>query len=55
VADAVRAAKKPFVDVEFSQAVHAFFIERTDRYHAPSAALAWAMTLAFLAQHLPEP
>jgi carboxymethylenebutenolidase len=55
VADAVRAARKPFVDVEFSEAVHAFFNERTDRYHAPSAAQAWAMTRAFLAQHLAPP
>ena len=52
VVDAVRAARKPIVDVEFSEAVHAFFNEPTDRYHAPSAAQAWAMTRAFLADAL---
>jgi carboxymethylenebutenolidase len=52
VADAVRAAKKPFVDVEFSQAVHAFFNERTDRYHPAAAAQAWAIATAFLDQAL---
>jgi carboxymethylenebutenolidase len=48
VVDAVRAAGKPFVDVEFSEATHAFFNERTDRYHPPSAAQSWAIALAFL-------
>jgi carboxymethylenebutenolidase len=55
VADAVRAAGKPFVDVEFSEAMHAFFNERTDRYHAPSAAQSWAIATAFLDDALRPP
>jgi carboxymethylenebutenolidase len=55
VADALRAAGKPFVDVEFSEATHAFFNERTDRYHPAAAAQSWALATAFLDQALAGP
>ena len=48
VADAVRAAAKRFVDVEFSDANHAFFNEQVDRYHPAAARQSWALGLAFL-------
>jgi carboxymethylenebutenolidase len=48
VADAFRAAGKPFVDVEFSEADHAFFNERIDRYDPAAAEQSWALATAFL-------
>lgn len=48
VADAVRAAGKKFVDVEFSDANHQFFNERVDRYNAAAAAQSWALGREFL-------
>lgn len=52
VVDAVRAAGKRFVDVEFSDTDHAFFNERTDRYDAAAAEQAWAIALAFVRRAL---
>jgi carboxymethylenebutenolidase len=52
VVDALRAAGKPFVNVEFSQADHGFFCDVRHSYHAESAREAWALTLAFLTDHL---
>lgn len=48
VIDALRAAGKRFVDVEFSEPGHAFFNERTDRYDPQAAEQSWAMSVAFL-------
>jgi len=53
VTDAVRAAKKRFVDVEFSDVDHAFFQKTTDRYDAWAAKQSWKMTLAFLEENVP--
>ena len=50
-----RGAGKPFVEVELSEATHAFFDERTDRYHAPSAAQPWAIATALLDGALGRP
>lgn len=47
VADALRAAERPFVDVEMSEAEHGFFNDERSSYHAESATRAWALTLAF--------
>lgn len=47
VIDAVRAAGKKFVDVEFSDANHAFFNEQTDRYNKAVAEQSWAIATAF--------
>ena len=53
VTDATRAAGKPFVDVEFSEANHGFFNEQIPGRHDPAAAAqSWALSVAFLAQTL---
>jgi carboxymethylenebutenolidase len=53
VTDAVRAAGKPFVDVEFSGADHGFFNEQIPGRHDPAAAAqSWALSVAFLSQTL---
>jgi carboxymethylenebutenolidase len=53
VTDAVRAAGKRFVDVEFSEADHGFFNEQIPGRHDPAAAAqSWALSVAFLAQTL---
>jgi carboxymethylenebutenolidase len=48
VSAAVRAAGKSFAVAEFSDGDHGFFCDARAAYHAPSAARAWALTLAFL-------
>jgi carboxymethylenebutenolidase len=48
VVDAVRAAGKPFVDVEFSEAQHGFFNDRVERHDPSAAAESWALSIAFL-------
>jgi len=48
IADALSAAGKPFVDVVFSEADHAFFCDARPAFHPGAAAQAWALTLAFL-------
>jgi carboxymethylenebutenolidase len=51
--DAVRAAGKRFVDVEFSEANHGFFNEQIPGRHDPAAAAqSWALSVAFLGQLL---
>ena len=50
---AMRAAGKPYVNVEFSGVHHGFFCDARSDYDAGAAAQAWALTLAFLAHHLP--
>jgi carboxymethylenebutenolidase len=52
VAGALRAAQKPFVTVEISDANHGFFCDARPAYSASAAALAWPLTLAFLHTHL---
>jgi carboxymethylenebutenolidase len=52
LANALRAAKKDFIQAEFSEAGHAFNCDDRPAYHPASAATAWAMTLAFLKKHL---
>lgn len=52
VADALRAAGRPFVDVEMSEGEHGFFCDERSSYHAVSAAQAWALTLGFFATTL---
>ena len=51
VTEALRAEGKDFASVEFSEADHGFFCDARAGYHAKSAAQAWPLTLAFLAQH----
>lgn len=52
IADALRAAKKPFVDVMFSSADHGFFCDERASYDAAAAGQAWALTQAFFRSHL---
>ena len=48
VTDALRAAGKNFVNVEISNADHAFFCDARPSYSPTAALLAWPLTLAFL-------
>jgi carboxymethylenebutenolidase len=48
VTGALRAAGKPFVNVEFSEADHGFFNDDRASFHPASAAQAWALALQFL-------
>ncbi len=50
---AMRETKKPYVNVEFSFADHGFFCDARPSYNAEAAAEAWALTLEFLARHVP--
>ena len=52
VVQALRAADKPYVNVEFSKADHGFFCDARASYNAAAAAEAWALTLAFLNTNL---
>jgi carboxymethylenebutenolidase len=52
VADALRAAGKTYINVEFSDADHGFFNDVRRSYHASSAAQAWALSQAFLKDRL---
>jgi carboxymethylenebutenolidase len=52
VVAALRAAKKTYVNVEFSDADHGFFCDARGSYNAAAAAQAWPLTLAFLSTHL---
>jgi carboxymethylenebutenolidase len=52
VADALRAAQKPFVSVEFSEADHGFFCDVRPSYNVPAAAQSWALALCFLKTNL---
>jgi carboxymethylenebutenolidase len=51
VTEAMRAANKPFASAEFSDADHGFFCDERGSYNAKAATEAWALTLAFLANH----
>lgn len=48
VTDALSAAQKDYVNVEFSVADHGFFCDERDSYEPRSACQAWALTLEFL-------
>jgi carboxymethylenebutenolidase len=52
VTDALRAAKKDFVNVEISDADHGFFCDARAAYNPVAAAEAWPLTLAFLKTHI---
>lgn len=52
VADALRAAGKSFVDVEFADADHGFFCDQRAQYEPRAARESWALTLAFLTEAL---
>jgi carboxymethylenebutenolidase len=48
VTESLRAAGKPFVNVEFSGADHGFFCDARSSYNPSAARQAWALTLTFL-------
>ena len=48
VTDSLRAANKPFVHVEFSDADHGFFCDARSSYNPNAARQAWALALTFL-------
>ena len=48
VTESLRAAGKPFVNVEFSDADHGFFCDVRPSYNPSAARQAWALTLTFL-------
>jgi carboxymethylenebutenolidase len=48
VVDALTAQNKPYVNVEFSNADHAFFCNERPAYQAQAARQSWALTLEFL-------
>jgi carboxymethylenebutenolidase len=48
VADALKAAGKSYVNVEFSEGDHGFFCDARPSYNPVAAAQAWPLTLAFL-------
>jgi carboxymethylenebutenolidase len=52
VADALKAAGKSYVNVEFSEGDHGFFCDARASHHPAAAREAWALTQAFLASHL---
>ena len=49
---AMRSAAKPHIEVDFAEADHGFFCDQRPTYHAPSAAVAWPLLLAFLRENL---
>ena len=51
-ADLFIAAGKPYVDVTFGAADHGFHCDARGSYHPVAAKQAWALTTAFLREHL---
>ncbi len=49
---ALKAAKKPYTQVVFSQADHGFFCDARASYNPDAARQAWALTLEFLATYV---
>ena len=54
VTDSLRAAGKPFVHVEFSDADHGFFCDARSSYNPAAAKQAWALALSFLSIYAKE-
>ena len=52
IMEAMTLAEKPYINVEISDANHAFFNDVRPAYNATAARQAWALTLSFLASHL---
>ncbi|HVA94806.1 MAG TPA: dienelactone hydrolase family protein [Candidatus Dormibacteraeota bacterium] len=52
VVDALKEAKKTFVNVEFSDADHGFFCDARASYKETAAKQAWPLALAFLATYV---
>jgi carboxymethylenebutenolidase len=52
IVDAMQEAKKTYVNVEFSDADHAFFCDARPAYKETAAKQAWELTLKFLATYV---
>jgi carboxymethylenebutenolidase len=52
VIDAVRQAKKTFVNVEFSEADHGFFCDARPSYNEAATKQAWDLSMRFLSTYL---
>ena len=52
IVDAMQEAKKTFVNVEFSDANHAFFCDARPAYKETAAKQAWDLTLRFLSTYV---
>lgn len=52
ISGALSRAKKPFIEIAFSDADHGFFCDERASYHADSAAMAWGLTKAFFSRYL---
>ncbi|MFZ0645806.1 MAG: dienelactone hydrolase family protein [Candidatus Acidiferrales bacterium] len=55
IVDECKRLGKPYVNVEFSEANHAFFRDVGPSYHPGAASLAWNLTESFLHLHVREP
>lgn len=55
VIDAMRQAKKTFVNVEFSDADHGFFCDARASYKETAAKQAWDLSLRFLTTYVKQP
>src|SRR6202040_1665417 len=52
VADALKAAGKSYVNVEFSDADHGFFCDARPSYNPVAAKEAWSLVVSFLEAHV---
>jgi carboxymethylenebutenolidase len=52
ITQGMREANKPFINVEFSDADHAFFCDARPNYNPQAANESWVLTLAFLKNKL---
>ncbi|GBF40268.1 dienelactone hydrolase family protein [Leptospira johnsonii] len=52
ISELLKRSGKNFVELFFSEAEHGFFCDARAAYHKTSAAQAWAITLAFLKEHV---
>lgn len=55
IVDECKRLGKAYVNVEFSEADHAFFRDVGASYHPEAASLAWGLTESFLQLHVKEP
>ena len=52
VIDAVKAAGRPYINVEISDADHGFFCDARPSYNAVAAKEAWSLVISFLEAHV---
>ncbi len=54
VVDAVKAAGKPYINVEISDADHGFFCDVRPTFNAAAASEAWSLSMSFLQTHVKQ-